>query len=131
IVYPATLVAVAGFLAAGPAIGNAGAGVRGLLAGAASFAFFLIVALIAPAGMGMGDVKLSFLIGLGLGFLGWRSVFAGFFLAFLSGAVTGIALMGLGKAGRKTAVPFGPFMALGAAATILWTSALTGLLPHA
>ncbi|MFN2641060.1 MAG: A24 family peptidase [Actinomycetota bacterium] len=130
IVYPSTVVAVAAFAAVALAFGQSDALIRGLLAGAASFGVFLLIALIAPGGMGMGDVKLSFALGLALGVLGWRAVFAGFFLAFLSGAVTGIALMAAEKAGRKSAVPFGPFMAFGAVVTILWTSGVTTLLPH-
>ena len=88
--------------------------VRGLLGGLAGAGGFLIVALISPAGMGMGDVKLAGLIGLFLGYLGWGRVVVAFFAAFAIGAVVGIALMIIGKAGRKTAIPFGPFMALGA-----------------
>jgi leader peptidase (prepilin peptidase)/N-methyltransferase len=131
IVYPATLAGVAAFAGVGLGLDAGGAVVRGLEAGAAAFAFFLLIALIVPAGMGMGDVKLSFLIGLSLGFIGWRSLLAGFFIAFLSGAAVGVGLMAAGKAGRKSAVPFGPFMALGAVITILWTSAVTRLIPHA
>lgn len=86
-------------------------GLAGLVAGAG---FFFVIALIYPAGMGMGDVKLGGLIGLFLGYISWSYLIAAFFLAFLTGAVVGIVLMGAGKAGRKTAIPFGPFMALGA-----------------
>jgi leader peptidase (prepilin peptidase)/N-methyltransferase len=129
IVYPATVAGVIGFTIAGFGVGEPWWIVRGLLGGAATIAFFFIVALISPAGMGMGDVKLSFLIGLALGFAGWRSVFVGLFLSFLFGAVVGIALMLAGRAGRKTAVPFGPFMALGCVVTILWNDALVRLWP--
>ena len=92
-------------------------GIEGLAAGAGAF---FVIALIYPAGMGMGDVKLAGLIGLFLGFTGWGYLIGGFFLAFLVGAVVGIALMGAGRAGRKTAIPFGPFMALGAILMILF-----------
>ena len=88
--------------------------VRALLGAVAGAGGFLIVALISPAGMGMGDVKLAGLIGLFLGYLGWGRIVIAFFAAFAVGAVVGIALMLTGKAGRKTAIPFGPFMALGA-----------------
>jgi leader peptidase (prepilin peptidase)/N-methyltransferase len=93
--------------------------VRALLAGVAGAGGFLIVALISPAGMGMGDVKLAGLIGLFLGYLGWGRLVVSFFAAFAIGAVVGIALMVAGKAGRKTAIPFGPFMALGAVISAL------------
>jgi len=115
IVYPAVvagLVLLAIATALGP--GTVHAYVRGLEAMAASVAVFFVIALISPAGMGMGDVKLSALIGLFTGYLSWGRVFTAFFLSFLVGAVVGVALMIAGRAGRKTAIPFGPFMALGA-----------------
>ena len=68
----------------------------------------------------MGDVKLAGLIGLFLGYASWGRVVAGFFLAFLAGAIVGVALMLAGRAGRKTAIPFGPFMALGAILSTLY-----------
>jgi leader peptidase (prepilin peptidase) / N-methyltransferase len=114
IVYPSVVIAIP-LLAITAAMGpGLDAWVRALLGGVAGAAGFLIIALISPAGMGMGDVKLSGLIGLFLGYLGWGRIVVAFFAAFAIGAVVGIALMILGKAGRKTAIPFGPFMALGA-----------------
>jgi leader peptidase (prepilin peptidase) / N-methyltransferase len=114
IVYPsvvagAVLVLISAL--AGPGID---AWIRALAAMGVSVGVFFVIALISPAGMGMGDVKLSALIGLYLGYLSWGRVALGFFLAFLAGAVVGVALMVVGRAGRKTAIPFGPFMALGA-----------------
>jgi len=130
IVYPATAVAVVAFTLAGLLSGHPRLVEQGLVGGAAAFIFFFAVALIAPAGMGMGDVKLSFMIGLALGFFaGWRLVFLGFFVAFLAGALIGIGLMAAGKAGRKSAVPFGPFMALGAVVGVLWAPTLLRLFP--
>jgi leader peptidase (prepilin peptidase)/N-methyltransferase len=70
--------------------------------------------------MGMGDVKLAGLIGLFVGYLSWGRVFSAFFVAFLAGAIVGIALMIAGRAGRKTAIPFGPFMAIGAIVATLF-----------
>ena len=86
---------------------------RTLLGGLAFFAFLLVLNLLYPRGMGMGDVKLSFSLGLYLGWLGWGQVFLGGFLAFLLGAVVGVALIATGVKGRKDFVPFGPFLALG------------------
>lgn len=114
IVYPSVLAAVPllGIVAAvGPGLD---AWVRALLGGLAGAGGFFVVALISPAGMGMGDVKLAGLIGLFMGYLGWGRLVLSFFAAFAFGAVIGIALMIAGRAGRKTAIPFGPFMALGA-----------------
>ena len=67
--------------------------VRALLGGLAAFGFFLVVHLIAPRGMGFGDVKLSFSLGVALGWLSWGSVFLGLFLGFLLGAVIGVLLI--------------------------------------
>jgi leader peptidase (prepilin peptidase) / N-methyltransferase len=93
---------------------------RALLGGVAFFAFLLLLNLLYPKGMGMGDVKLAFSLGLFLGWLGWGQVFLGGFLAFLLGAVIGVGLIATGIKGRKDVVPFGPFLALGAMLTILW-----------
>ena len=93
---------------------------RTLLGGLAFFAFLLLLNLLYPRGMGMGDVKLSFSLGLYLGWLGWGQVFLGGFLAFLLGALIGVGLIATGVKGRKDFVPFGPFLALGTFLTILW-----------
>ena len=119
IVYPSVVIGVP-LLAITAGMGpGLDAWVRALLGGVAGAAGFLLVALISPAGMGMGDVKLAGLIGLFLGYLGWGRLVVAFFAAFAIGAVVGIALMITGKAGRKTAIPFGPFMALGAVISAL------------
>jgi leader peptidase (prepilin peptidase)/N-methyltransferase len=93
---------------------------RALGGGAAAFSVLLVVSLISPKGMGMGDVKFSFVLGLYLGWLGWGEVFLGLFASFLLGAVIGVALIGLGVKSRKDVIPFGPFLALGTVLTILW-----------
>jgi leader peptidase (prepilin peptidase) / N-methyltransferase len=82
-----------------------------LIAGAAAGGFLLVFALAYPRGMGMGDVKLAAVLGLFLG----RSVAVAILVGVLTGAVFGAAVMArVGvKQGRKTAVPFGPFLALG------------------
>jgi leader peptidase (prepilin peptidase)/N-methyltransferase len=93
---------------------------RALAGMAALFAFYFVVALIQPRGMGFGDVKLSGVLGLYLGWLGWGSLMVGAFMAFLIGGVVSIALVLFAGAGRKTKVPFGPFMLLGALVGIMW-----------
>jgi leader peptidase (prepilin peptidase)/N-methyltransferase len=73
--------------------------------------FFLVAALVYPAGMGMGDVKLAAVMGLFLG----RSVIPAIFAALIAGTVIGaivIARFGA-KDGRKKGIPFGPWLALG------------------
>jgi leader peptidase (prepilin peptidase)/N-methyltransferase len=87
---------------------------RALIGMAALFAFYFTVAFISPRGMGFGDVKLSGVVGLHLAWLGWSQLAVGAFAAFLVGAVVGIGLMLFAGGGRKTRVPFGPFMLVGA-----------------
>ena len=76
-------------------------------------AFFLLF-LINPGGMGFGDVKLALGLGAVLGWYGWPTVMVGTFAAFLLGALYGGALVVVRKAGRKTAIAFGPFLIAGA-----------------
>jgi leader peptidase (prepilin peptidase) / N-methyltransferase len=81
--------------------------------------FFFALAFLVPAGMGGGDVKLAFVLGTFLGYLGGIGlVVVGMFLAFLSGSLVGVGIMVTNKGGRKTMVPFGPFLALGAVLSI-------------
>ena len=83
---------------------------RALVGGAILGVFFFVVWFIAPGGMGFGDVKLSGLVGAMTAYLTWGTFLVGAFMGFLLGAVAGVLLMAGGKAGRKSAVPFGPFM---------------------
>ena len=85
--------------------------VEAAVAAAAAGGCFLLVAIISPRGMGMGDVKLVAMLGLYLG----RAIAPAIFIALVAGVVIGaavIARVGMTE-GRKTAVPFGPFLALG------------------
>ncbi len=93
--------------------------VRALLGGAAMFAVYFGLCFAYPAGMGFGDVKLSGVLGLYTAWLGWGAWAVGLFLGFFVGGVFGIALIAVKKGGRKTAVPFGPFMLLGALIAVL------------
>ena len=87
---------------------------RAALAGGAAFAVFFVIHLISPRGMGFGDVRLSFVLGMALGWLSWGHVYLGLFLGFLLGAVIGTLLIALKLASRKDHVPFGPFLVAGA-----------------
>jgi leader peptidase (prepilin peptidase)/N-methyltransferase len=82
-----------------------------LIAAAAAGGFFFVVVLAYPRGMGMGDVKLAGLLGLYLG----ASVAPALLVALVSGTVVGVAIMARKgtQEGRKTAIPFGPFLAFG------------------
>ncbi|MFI6354816.1 prepilin peptidase [Streptomyces sp. NPDC050743] len=72
-----------------------------------------------PAGMGFGDVKLAVGMGAVLGWYGWSTVLLGAFAGFLLGALYGAAFVVVRRAGRKTTIPFGPFLLAGALAGLL------------
>ena len=102
-----------------------GGQVERLIAGAAAAAVLGIPSLINPRGMGMGDAKLIGVLGLYLG----AAVAPAFFVAFLAGTAFGIAIIarkGMIQ-GRKTAVPFGPFLALGGLVGVLAGNELVSL----
>jgi len=93
---------------------------RALLGGVGAFVFFFVLHLVAPGGMGFGDVRLSAVLGLFLGWLGGMYVFGGLFLGFLLGAVIGSVLIAVGRRGRKQHIPFGPFLAAGTMIFVLF-----------
>jgi leader peptidase (prepilin peptidase)/N-methyltransferase len=84
-----------------------------LLGAALSFALMGVIYLASRGGLGDGDVRLAPLLGAYLGFLNPGLAPVGLFFGFAAGAVVGVALMVTKRAGRRTAVPFGPFLALG------------------
>lgn len=94
---------------------------RAAIGGVILFGFYLVLRLIRPAGMGGGDVKLAGIVGMCLAWLGWAPLVVGAFAAFLLGGVFGIALLIARRAGRRTAIPFGPWMLAGA-----WVGILVG-----
>lgn len=102
---PAALVAIVLVL-----VGEPGELTEALIAAAAAGGALLLVSLAHPRGMGMGDVKLAFVMGLYLG----RAVAPALLVGFAAGAAYGVFLIARHGAGaRKRAVPFGPFLALG------------------
>jgi leader peptidase (prepilin peptidase)/N-methyltransferase len=105
-----------------------GALVEHLLAGTGAFLFLFLPAVAYPAGMGMGDVKLAGAMGLFLGV----AVIPALLVAFVGGALAGAAIMlRKGVAARKTALPFGVFLALGGLTGLLAGSELVALYRHA
>lgn len=127
IVLPAYVVGAALLTVPAAATGEWGNLVRAGLGMAALYGFYFLLALIYPAGMGFGDVKLAGVLGLYLGWLGWAEVVTGGFLGFLFGGVVGLGLMAIRRLGRKSQIPFGPFMLAGALVAILWGGALADL----
>lgn len=75
---------------------------------------YLLLALVVPGGMGLGDVKLAGVLGLALAYLGWGPLTVGAFGAFVLGGTFAIGLMVTGRARRGSGIPFGPWMLGGA-----------------
>jgi leader peptidase (prepilin peptidase)/N-methyltransferase len=87
--------------------------VRALASGVLCMAALLALALLVPSGLGMGDVKLGFVTGLFLGWLGWEWVYWGTFLGFAFGASFALFVMIRRRGTWSTAIPFGPCMLFG------------------
>jgi leader peptidase (prepilin peptidase)/N-methyltransferase len=84
---------------------------------------FFVIILASRGGMGGGDMKLGAMLG---AFLGWKLGLLAILLGVLSGGVLALVLLILGRKGRKDAIPFGPFLALGGAVAMLWGEPLLG-----
>jgi leader peptidase (prepilin peptidase)/N-methyltransferase len=111
IVLPSAALVLAARLATDPGNWQAWIG-----ASLGAFALFLVLALVNPGGLGMGDVKLMLLLGAALG----AAILPALVLGTFAGAVAGaIVLARHGRAARKRALPYGPFLAFGAIATML------------
>ena len=89
----------------------------GIIAGAIGFVFFLIIFLINPRGMGMGDVKLAGLIGLVTGF---PLVIVALLIGIFIGGLVAIVLLLLRFKGRKDVIAYGTFLGMGPIVTLLW-----------
>ena len=101
----------------------------------ALFTLYCLLSMVSRGGMGLGDVKLAGVLGLFLGWLGIPHLIVGALVAFLLGGVFGVILLLLRRVGRRSSIPFGPWMIVGAwvgvcAGQILWSGylALFGLL---
>ncbi|KHK99186.1 peptidase A24 [Microbacterium mangrovi] len=78
------------------------------------YLFYFLIRFISPRGMGGGDVKLAGVVGLFLGWGGWPTLIVGAFAAWVLAGLFSLVLIAVRRAGRKTAIPFGPWMLLGA-----------------
>jgi leader peptidase (prepilin peptidase)/N-methyltransferase len=113
VLYPSVL-ACAGLLAVASAVeGDFGALAHAAVAGAVSFGAFFALYAAVPKGIGFGDVRLAGFCGLLLGWQGYRVAFGGVVAGIVLGGVAALGLLLTGRAGRKTAIPFGPFLAAG------------------
>lgn len=97
-----------------------GALLRAVLGALVLFVLYLVLALISPAGLGMGDVKLAAVLGLFLGFQGWGALFIGAVMASVVGMLVGLAVLATRRGGLRSDVPFGPSMLAGALAAVMW-----------
>jgi leader peptidase (prepilin peptidase)/N-methyltransferase len=120
IVYPLALATLALLTLAAVGDGAWDALGRAVLGGVAGMVTLGVLHLASPRSMGFGDVKLAFVLGLALGWLGWGELVLGLFCGFLAGALVGVALMALRRRGRKDHLPFGPFLAFGTLFALLW-----------
>ncbi|MEU2455714.1 A24 family peptidase [Streptomyces sp. NPDC012765] len=93
---------------------------RALVGGLALASAYFLLFLINPRFVAFGDVKFALVLGQALGWYGWSVLFAGTIAAFLGAAAHGLALIALRRADRTTMIPFGPFMAGGALASMVW-----------
>ncbi len=89
------------------------------LSAVVAVAVLLVMYVASRGGFGDGDVRLGGLIGLMLGYVGWRVVAVGLTLGFMLGAIGGLVAVALRKATMRTPIPFGPFLALGAVVALL------------
>jgi leader peptidase (prepilin peptidase)/N-methyltransferase len=119
ITYPAFPLVGSLLLGASLGLGDLGRLGRAVGAAAAVGGFFLLLALISPRGMGLGDVKLAPTLGLALGWLSWGSVAVGFLAAFLLGGLAGLGGMLVFGLSRKSLLPFGPWLVTGALLSVL------------
>ena len=121
IVLPAYVIGLVLLGASSILAGDLGALLRAVIGMAAMFVGYLVMVLVYPAGMGLGDVKLAGVLGLFLGWLGWGALLVGAFGAFLLGGIFAVALLLLRRANRKSGIPFGPWMLIGG-----WIGAVVG-----
>lgn len=128
IIYPALFTGAALLLLSAIVQGNVEQFGIALVGMVAAWLFFFITWVIYPAGMGFGDVRLAALIGLFAGWMQLGTVVIAIMLGLLLASIVGVILIALRRKSRKDPVPFGPFLAAGAAIAILAGAPLVKLL---
>jgi leader peptidase (prepilin peptidase) / N-methyltransferase len=121
--YPACLALLG--VAAPFMAGGAGRFTHALIGMAAAVAFFGVLALVSPSGIGLGDVKLAGPLGAYLGWLGATAFAAGLLAGFVLAAAAGLLLVAAGKATRRSQLPLGPFL-IAATLGVVLVSGITG-----
>jgi leader peptidase (prepilin peptidase)/N-methyltransferase len=122
IVLPSYAVATALLVPAALLAGDPAALLRGAVA---AILLYLVYRVLGTFGMGGGDVKLAPLLGFYLGWLGWGAVAVGAFSGFLLGGVAGAILLLTRAAGRRSRIPFGPYMLAGAFLAVFAAAPIT------
>jgi leader peptidase (prepilin peptidase)/N-methyltransferase len=84
----------------------------------ATLVFFLVLSFISKGGIGSGDVRLAPVLAMFLGWLSWQHVYIGLASGFILGGIWALALIVTGKANRSSRIAFGPFLCVGAVATL-------------
>jgi leader peptidase (prepilin peptidase)/N-methyltransferase len=102
-----------------------------VIAGAVAFAIFFALWWFVPRGMGFGDVRLSGVIGLTVGYLSLLHAYVAFLAGFIVGMLFGLVMMAVSSTGRKTRIPFAPSLAAGAVIAVFWGGHLAHGLFHA
>ena len=119
IIWPSYLVVGLLLVVGSAASGEWGALRRAAIAGVVGFGVFYLMWFAFPRGVGFGDVRLSGLLSMTLGWLGWGELVTGLYGGFFLGAVLGIVLLLAKVFTRKQMFPFGPFMLVGAVVGVL------------
>lgn len=120
IVVPLSVLVLAGLTVAAATTGSWGRLGQALAAGLLVVACYLALALVTPAGLGLGDVKLAGLLGTFLGWQGWPQVVAGTLVAFVLNGVVVALLLLTRRVSRGGEVAFGPWLVVGAALAAGW-----------
>ena len=114
IVLPAYVVAIVLFGVASILLGDYSMLLRAAISMVILGAAYFVMALVYPKGMGLGDVKLAGVLGFYLGWVSWGALAVGAFAAFILGGLFGVVLIVARRATRKSGIPFGPWMLVGA-----------------
>jgi leader peptidase (prepilin peptidase)/N-methyltransferase len=123
ILYPGTVVGTV--LLVGGGLIEGGPVVRAMSGGALYFVLLFVLALIARGGFGFGDVKLAFLLGLFTTYQSWDTLIVAIFAAFLLGGLVSLLLVVFRIRSRKDAIPFGPYLVIGAYLAIAWAGTVS------
>lgn len=96
-------------------------GISSLIAGASAFILFFVIVIASRGGMGEGDVTMAGLVGL---VTGYPNVITALLIGILTGGIVAVVLLISKVRKRKEGIPFGPFLAVGAVAALIWGPAI-------